>query len=137
MEEKRILLVEDNEADIRLMQEVLKEQVSNIIITVARDGIEAIELLTKGFRPSLIILDLNLPKKDGREVLAEIKSDEALMSIPVIILTTSENEQDVIKAYKLHANCYIAKPLDLDEFIKIIGQINQFWLETICPPLES
>lgn len=131
---KNILLIEDNEADIRLMQEVLKEYAAEVEIVVARDGFHALEILCKHSLPSLIILDLNLPKKDGREVLAHIKSDDTLKSIPVIILTTSENERDIAHAYKLHANCYLAKPIDLDDFIRIITQIREFWLESICLP---
>lgn len=132
---KNILLIEDNEADIRLMQEVLKEHFSEVKISVARDGLKALEILCKEEDlPSLIILDLNLPKKDGREVLAQIKSDDSLKVIPVIILTTSESEHDILRAYKLHANCYLAKPIDLDDFIKIITQIREFWLKSICLP---
>lgn len=132
---KNILLIEDNEADIRLMQEVLKDHFEEVEISVARDGLKALEMLCKQENlPSLIILDLNLPKKDGREVLAHIKSDDMLKVIPVIILTTSESAQDIERAYKLHANCYLAKPIDLDDFIKIITQIREFWLKSICLP---
>ena len=135
-----ILLVEDNLGDIRLTQEAFKEgKVRNNLITV-RDGVGAMAYLrqegayTNAVRPDLILLDLNLPKKDGREVLAEIKSDEELKIIPVVVLTTSDAEQDILETYNLHVNCYIKKPVDLDQFIKVARCIEDFWVETVALP---
>ena len=129
-----ILLVEDNLGDIRLTQEAFKEgKVRNNLITV-RDGVGAMAYLrqegayTNAVRPDLILLDLNLPKKDGREVLAEIKSDEELKIIPVVVLTTSDAEQDILETYNLHVNCYIKKPVDLDQFIKVARCIEDIWV---------
>lgn len=136
----QILLVEDNPGDVGLTIEALKEAKVLNKLTVVKDGIEALSLLRRqgqhahAARPDLILLDLNLPKKDGREVLAEIKADDNLKRIPVIILTTSENEQDVVKSYNLHANCYITKPLDLDRFIKVVKSIEDFWLGIVVLP---
>lgn len=137
-----ILLVEDNPSDVRLTVEALKEgRVSNNL-HVVRDGVEAMSFLrrkgrfAKSVRPDLILLDLNLPKKDGREVLAEIKKDSKLKLIPVIILTTSKAEQDVLKTYKLHANCYIPKPVDLERFITVVKAIEDFWLSIVKLPSE-
>jgi chemotaxis family two-component system response regulator Rcp1 len=130
--------VEDNPADVRLTQEVMKEAKVRNTITVAGDGVEAINLLrgdgTVAFRPDLILLDLNLPKKDGRELLADIKSDQDLKVIPVIILTTSTAEEDILKTYGLHANCYITKPVDLDQFIKVVKSVEDFWLTIVRLP---
>lgn len=133
----RILLIEDNEADIVLTIESLKEsRVKNIIDSVV-NGEAAIDFLHKkgeyanALKPDLIFLDLNLPKKDGREVLAEIKNDPNLRRIPVVILTSSSAEADVIKTYDLHANAYIQKPLDLDQFTKIVHSIEDFWLSIV------
>ena len=138
-----ILLVEDNLGDIRLTQEAFKEgKVRNNLITV-RDGVGAMAYLrqegayTNAVRPDLILLDLNLPKKDGREVLAEIKSDERLKIIPVVVLTTSDAEQDILETYNLHVNCYIKKPVDLDQFIKVVRCIEDFWVETVTLPWSS
>ena len=128
---RHILLVEDNKADIRLMQEALKEHAPEIKISAVESGVEALEFLEKEERPDLIILDLNLPKKDGREVLKEVKASNTLKTIPIIILTTSESEHDIKIAYELHANCYLAKPIDLDEFNRIVVLIQKFWLETV------
>jgi two-component system, chemotaxis family, response regulator Rcp1 len=132
-----ILLVEDNDGDVRLTQEALKEgRVANNL-SVARDGIEALAFLRRapGYerapRPGLILLDLNLPRKDGREVLAEIKSDPGLRRIPVVVLTTSKAEQDVFGAYDAHANCFINKPVDLDQFLSAIRVIEDFWLTVV------
>ena len=129
----RILLVEDNPGDIRLTEEALKEgKVKNELI-VAKDGEAAIDFLLKrgqhaaAIRPDLILLDLNLPKKNGHEVLAVIKNDPVLCSIPTIILTSSKTDQDILQTYNNHANCYIVKPVTLDEFIKTIGKIKDFW----------
>jgi chemotaxis family two-component system response regulator Rcp1 len=136
----QILLVEDNPGDVGLTIEALKEAKVLNKLTVVKDGIEALSLLRRqgqhahAARPDLILLDLNLPKKDGREVLAEIKADDNLKRIPVIILTTSENEQDVVKSYNLYANCYITKPLDLDRFIKVVKSIEDFWLGIVVLP---
>jgi len=138
-----ILLVEDNSGDIRLMQEAFKEgNVHNNLITV-RDGVGAMAYLrkegvyTNAVRPDLILLDLNLPKKDGREVLAEIKSDEELKIIPVVVLTTSGAEQDIRETYSLHVNCYIRKPVDLDQFIKVARCIEDFCVETVTLPWSN
>ncbi len=138
-----ILLVEDNLGDIRLTQEAFKEgKVHNDLVAV-KDGVRAMAYLRKegvyanAVRPDLILLDLNLPKKDGREVLAEIKSDEGLKAIPVVVLTTSDAEQDILETYNLHVNCYIKKPVDLDQFIKVARCIEDFWVETVTLPWSS
>jgi len=135
-----ILLVEDNPADIRLAQEAFKDaKVHNILYTVG-DGVEAMAFLRRQGkyadvgRPDLILLDLNLPKKDGREVLAEIKTDEHLKLIPVVILTVSKDEEDILKTYNLHANCYITKPIDFEQFMKVIKTIEEFWLTIVKLP---
>jgi CheY-like chemotaxis protein len=136
----QILLVEDNPGDVRLTMEALKEAKVFNKLTVVKDGIEALSLLrrqgehARAARPDLILLDLNLPKKDGREVLAEIKADDNLKQIPVVILTTSQDEQDVLKSYNLYANCYITKPVDLDQFIKVVKSIEDFWLGIVVLP---
>lgn len=135
-----VLLVEDSPADVRLTQEALKEEKLHVNLSVAADGVEAMAFLrregeyARAPRPDLILLDLNLPKKDGREVLREIKSDEGLKNIPVVILTVSEAEEDVIKTYNLHANCYITKPLDLNQFSKVVKSIKDFWLTIVKLP---
>jgi chemotaxis family two-component system response regulator Rcp1 len=135
-----ILMVEDNPGDVRLTLEALKEgKVRNNLHTVA-DGEEAMKFLrrqdtyAKAPRPDLILLDLNLPKKNGREVLAEIKDDPDLKRIPVVILTVSEAEQDIIKSYNLHANCYITKPVNLEQFIQVVRSIEDFWLSIVMLP---
>ncbi|TXT67643.1 MAG: Response regulator rcp1 [Promethearchaeota archaeon] len=135
-----ILLVEDNPGDVRLTKEALKEsKIINNLHTVY-DGVEAMNyLLKKGeyairIKPDLILLDLNLPKKDGREVLAEIKQENNLRRIPVVILTTSEAEEDIMKTYNLHANCYITKPVDMDQFIKVVKSIGDFWFSIVRLP---
>ena len=135
-----ILLVEDNPGDVRLTKEVFKD--FNVLnqLHVVMDGVEALAYLRKEgifadkSLPDLILLDLNLPKKDGREVLAEIKNDANLRHIPVVVLTTSKAEQDVIKAYDLHANCYITKPVDLNQFIRVVKYIENFWLTIVKLP---
>lgn len=138
-----ILLVEDNPGDVRLTIEALKEGKVLNRLTVAKDGIEALAMLRKegpyreAPRPDLILLDLNLPKKDGREVLAEIKCDSGLKRIPVVILTTSQDEHDVLRSYNLHANCYITKPVDLEQFIKVVKSIEDFWLGIVVLPLGA
>jgi len=129
-----ILLVEDNEGDVGLIEEVFEEAKIRNSLHVAKDGEEAVLYLhsegkfSGSPRPDLIILDLNLPKKDGREVLRDIKKDENFHNIPVIILTTSTAERDILRAYELHANAYVTKPLDFNQFIKVVGSIVNFWL---------
>ncbi|HVT91157.1 MAG TPA: response regulator [Tepidisphaeraceae bacterium] len=135
-----ILMVDDNPADVRLAQEAFREGKIFNTLSVAKDGVEAMAYLRRlgsfaaAARPDLIFLDLNLPRKDGREVLAEIKSDPDLCRIPVVILTTSSAERDIIKSYDLHANCYIVKPVDLDKFIEVIRTIEHFWLSSVTLP---
>jgi CheY-like chemotaxis protein len=133
-----ILLVEDNIGDIRLTEEALKESHLIVKLSVARDGIEAMEFLRDrpggAAAPDLILLDLNLPRKDGREVLQEIKNDADLRRIPVVVLTTSEAEADVIATYGFHANCYINKPVDMDQFIKIVQMLEEFWFTVVKLP---
>ena len=135
-----ILLVEDNPADVRLTQEALKEGKVYNNLHWAKDGVEALEFLrrqgkhAKAPRPDIILLDLNLPKKDGREVLQDIKNDDKLKRIPVVILTTSKAEEDVLKTYDLHANCYVTKPVDLEQFIRVVRTIDMFWLTVVTLP---
>jgi chemotaxis family two-component system response regulator Rcp1 len=137
-----ILLVEDNPGDVRLTREALRDGKIFNNLYVARDGVEAMAFLRKtgqyarAPRPDLILLDLNLPRKDGHEVLAEVKTDETLRRIPVVILTTSQAEEDIIKTYDLHVNCYITKPVDLDQFVKIVKSIEDFWLTIVKLPAE-
>ena len=137
-----ILLVEDDPGDARLTLEVLKDSKVRNKLYVVGDGEEALAFLRKEgkysemSRPDLILLDLNLPKKDGREVLAEIKTDENLKRIPVVVLTTSQAEEDILKVYNLHANCYITKPVDLDQFINVVKLIEDFWLTIVKLPKE-
>lgn len=140
----QILLVEDQPAAVRLVQEVLKENNGNHNLYVAKDGVEAMAFLHRegeyalAPRPDLILLDLSLPKKDGREVLAEIKSDDKLKRIPVVILTVSESEEDILKTYNLQANCYITKPIHLERFIQVIKSIENFWLNIVkLPPQQT
>jgi chemotaxis family two-component system response regulator Rcp1 len=135
-----ILLVEDNPGDIRLTKEVLKEGKIRNNLSVVTDGEEALFFLKKQgeykdvFTPDIILLDLNLPKKDGREVLSEIKKNESLKLIPVIVLTTSDAEQDIKNMYEHHANCYITKPVDFNQFINVIRSIENFWLTIVKLP---
>ena len=137
-----ILLVEDNEGDVGLVEEVFEEAKIRNIIHVAEDGEEAMLFLNKETpfddapTPDIILLDLNLPQKDGREVLEEIKTDENLKRIPVVVLTTSKAEEDIIKSYDLHANSYITKPVDFDQFIRVVRSIENFWLEVVRLPNE-
>jgi len=137
-----ILMVEDNPDDIELTQEALKETKICNRLHIVRDGDQALRFLqgmepyTDVPRPDLIFLDLNLPKRDGREVLAEIKADEALRRIPVVILTTSQAEEDILQTYELHANCYITKPVDLEQFIRVVRSIEQFWFTVVRLPGE-
>lgn len=137
-----ILLVEDNPGDVRLTREALKEGKVNNNLSVAPDGVEALAFLRKegkysgATRPDLILLDLNLPKMDGREVLAAVKADPALKNIPVVILTSSEAEQDIVRAYDLSANCYVTKPVDLDQFIHVVKSVEDFWFTIVKLPPE-
>lgn len=137
-----ILLIEDNPGDVRLTQEILKDGRIFNNLNVVGDGVQAIEFLRReghflsAPRPDLILLDLNLPRKDGREVLAEIKSNPRWMRIPTIVLTTSQAEEDILKAYTFHANCYISKPIDLEQFIKVVRSIEEFWLAIVKLPSE-
>jgi chemotaxis family two-component system response regulator Rcp1 len=138
-----ILMVEDNPGDVRLTQEALKEGKVRNNLHVAEDGVEAMALLrregkyTDAPRPDVILLDLNLPKKDGREVLAEIKEDPNLRRIPVVILTVSQDEQDILKTYDSHANCYITKPVNLDRFLTVVKSIEDFWLTIVKLPPDG
>ena len=135
-----ILLVEDNPGDVRLTLEALKEAKVRNTLHVVHDGMEAMNFLRKagGFSdspsPDLVLLDLNLPLKDGRQVLEEIKNDESLKRIPVVVLTTSKAEEDIMKSYNLYANCYITKPVDLDQFIEVVRSIEDFWLTIVRLP---
>ena len=135
-----ILMVEDNPGDVRLTREAMKEGKIKNRLSVVGDGVEALEFLRRqgrfadAPRPDLILLDLNLPRKDGREVLAEIKSDPALRTIPVVVLTTSHADEDVVRAYNLHANCYITKPVDFNQFMKVVQQIDDFWVNLVTLP---
>jgi CheY-like chemotaxis protein len=135
-----ILLVEDNPGDVRLTQEALKEGKVRNHLSVADDGAKALDFLfrrgpyTAAPRPDLILLDLNLPKLDGREVLRAIKADASLRGIPVVVLTTSQADEDIVKAYDLHVNCYITKPLDLSRFLEVVKAIEDFWLTIVKLP---
>ena len=135
-----VLLVEDSPGDVRLTREALKDAKVEISLHVASDGIEAMAFLERegphehAPRPDLILLDLNLPKKDGREVLREIKESTTLRSIPVVILTTSAYKEDVLDSYRLHANCYITKPVDLEGFLTVVRSIDSFWLSIVSLP---
>jgi chemotaxis family two-component system response regulator Rcp1 len=136
----QILLVEDNPGDVRLTKEALKEAKVRNILHVAMDGEEAIAFLKRegkhagAVRPDVIMLDLNLPKKTGLEVLKDIKADETLKRIPVVVVTTSSAEQDIVKSYNLHANCYVTKPVDLGQFLEVVKAIDSFWLTIVKLP---
>ena len=136
----KILFVEDNPGDVRLVKEAINDCNRSVELTIARDGEQAIKLLNaiagrpKEDFPDLILLDLNLPRKNGREVLAEIKNDPTLRSIPVIVFTASQAESDILAAYNLHANCYVPKPIDLDDFLRTIHTIMNFWLDLVQLP---
>lgn len=138
-----ILLIEDNPGDIRLTVEAFKESKIPNILNITEDGIEAIKYLKKKGKfkdkpfPDIIILDLNLPKKDGREVLAEIKEDKIIKHIPVVVFTTSQAEADIFKCYELHANCYISKPLNMIQFVKIVKSVENFWFSIVKLPLHN
>jgi two-component system, chemotaxis family, response regulator Rcp1 len=138
-----ILVVEDNLGDARLIKEVLNEHKIYNSLFIVNDGVEAMNFLLKegkykdATKPDLIILDLNLPKKDGREVLEEIKANDDLRRIPVVIMTISQAEADILRSYNLHANCYVTKPIDLDQFIKVIKSIEDFWFSIVKLPAKS
>jgi len=138
-----ILLVEDSETDVDLMREVMEDSKLANNLHVVMDGVAATDYLRKrgiykdAVRPDIVLLDLNLPKKDGREVLSEIKQDPDLQDIPVVILTSSKAEEDIYKSYKLHANCYVTKPLDLEQFAHIVRQIESFWFSVVKLPVKS
>ncbi len=140
MQAIEILLVEDNPGDIRLTQEALKDSKLHNNLSVVEDGVEALAFLrcegkyAKAPRPDIILLDLNLPRKDGREVLEEIKSHDTLKRIPVVVLTTSDDDMDIIATYNLHANCYITKPVDLQQFVRIVKSIENFWFSIVKLP---
>ena len=137
-----ILLVEDNPGDVRLTREALKEGKVLVNLSVTGDGVEALEFLrhtgryTRSPHPDIILLDLNLPRMDGRKLLAEIKNDPDLRRIPVVILTTSKSEEDILKTYDLHANCYITKPVDLEQFITVVKSVEEFWFTIVKLPPE-
>ncbi|MBN1393488.1 MAG: response regulator [Pirellulales bacterium] len=137
-----ILLVEDSEPDVRLTREALRDAKVRNRLWDVEDGVEALDFLHRrgahadAPRPDMVLLDLNLPRKDGREVLNEIKSDTDLKRIPVVVLTTSKNEEDVLKSYNLHANCYIAKPVDFNRFMEVVKSIEEFWLTIVSLPPE-
>ncbi len=139
MESLNILLIEDSPSDIRLVREALKENSIPVKVTVARDGIEAMDYLHQAeggaiSRPDLVLLDLNLPRKNGREVLAEVKGSPTLRQIPVVVMTSSRSDEDVQQAYQLNANCYITKPADLPEYVKVVRSIEEFWFATATLP---
>jgi chemotaxis family two-component system response regulator Rcp1 len=138
-----ILIIEDNPGDVRLTQEALRDAKVRNHMSVAKDGVEALAFLHREGKygsaphPDLILLDLNLPRKDGREVLAEIKADLNLRCVPVVILTTSQDEHDVLGAYESHANCYIVKPVDLGQFIAVVKSIEDFWFQVVRLPPDG
>jgi chemotaxis family two-component system response regulator Rcp1 len=138
-----VLLVEDSLGDVRLTREAFKDAKVHIRLHVATDGAEAMAFLHRegnyvdAPRPDLVLLDLNLPKKDGREVLQEIKESATLGSIPVVILTTSASEADILRSYRLHANCYITKPVNLDGFLEVVKSIDNFWLSVVKLPHDT
>jgi two-component system, chemotaxis family, response regulator Rcp1 len=135
-----ILLVEDNPGDVELTREALNAAKVSNHLHVVDDGAEAVDFLFKRGRfadvprPDIILLDLNLPKKDGRQVLSEIKAEPGLAQIPVVVLTTSQAEEDIVRAYQLHANCYISKPVDFNQFLRIVSSIEEFWLSVVKLP---
>ncbi|KOP23312.1 response regulator [Hapalosiphon sp. MRB220] len=137
-----ILLIEDNPGDVELTKIALEDSKISVNLNIVEDGVEAIAFLrregkyTQVPHPDIVLLDLNLPKKDGREVLAEIKADEKLKRIPVVVLTTSQAEEDVLRVYNLSANCYITKPVDFDQFVKIVQSIESFWFTIVKLPSE-
>jgi two-component system response regulator len=136
----QILLVEDNLGDIRLTEEALKDAKVHTLLSVARDGVEAMAFLRKTGKftdaptPDIILLDLNLPKMNGLEVLKEVKTDQALLQIPIVVITSSKAEEDVAKSYHLHANCYITKPIDFNQFMVVVQSIENFWFTIVRLP---
>ena len=138
----KILMVEDNPGDVDLVREALAENKVCNELQVAKDGAEAMAMLRRegtyagAAHPDLILLDLNLPKKDGREVLAEIKADQQLKRIPVVVLSTSKQDEDILRAYNLNANCYVTKPVELDQFIHVVKSIDTFWFGIVTLPAE-
>lgn len=143
MEPVHILLVEDNEGDVRLTQEALKDSKLHVALAVVSDGVEAMDYLrrqgpyTTAVQPDLVLLDINLPRKNGLEVLAEVKADVSLREIPIVIMTSSSAEADVVKSYRLHANCYITKPLDLDQFSAVVKAVDHFWFSIVTLPKKQ
>lgn len=139
----QVLLVEDNEDDVELTLEALKDSRVRMDVHVVPDGVQAMKFLRRedeykdSSLPDLVLLDLNLPKMDGREVLREIREDKNLTDLPVVVLTTSQNEEDICKAYQMHANCYISKPVDFLQFTEIIKQIEGFWLQLVKLPRRN
>jgi CheY-like chemotaxis protein len=139
----QVLLVEDSPGDIRLTLEAFRDADPSIVLHVAHDGVEAMEFLrcegrhVHAPRPDIILLDLNLPRMDGREVLARIKQDDGLKTIPTVILTTSDTEADILKSYQLHANCYLRKPVELEAFESIVRSVNDFWLTKVKLPQQK
>ncbi len=139
----RILLVEDSRSDAVLIQETLDESRFLNELHLVRDGVEASDFLyqrgqyANAPRPDMILLDLNLPKKNGRELLAELKADENLMTVPVVVLTTSSDEADILKSYQLHANCYLVKPVELEHFVEVVRSIEHFWFALVELPGEQ
>ena len=135
-----VLLIEDNPGDVRLTQEALRDGKMINKLSVVSDGVDALDYLRQkgryggAMRPDLILLDLNLPRKDGREVLTEIKADPDLKRIPVVVITSSKSDEDVLRSYNLHANCYITKPVDLAEFIRVVKSIEEFWMGIVKLP---
>ena len=135
-----VLLVEDDPGDVLMTKEAFEEHRVNNRLRVVHDGVEALAYLrqedpyTDAVRPDLILLDLNLPRRDGRQVLAEIKNDESLRHIPVVVLTTSQRDEDVLRSYQLHANAYVAKPVDFDKFVKAVQQIDEFFVSVVKLP---
>lgn len=139
MELLNILLIEDSPSDVRLVREALKENSVRVQMTVARDGVEAMDYLHQvergtAERPDLVLLDLNLPRKNGREVLAEVKGSPELRQIPVLVMTSSRSDEDIQQAYNLNCNCYITKPSDLNEYVKVVRAIEDFWFATATLP---
>ena len=136
----QVLMVEDNPDDVYLTREALKDAKVHCELKVVEDGVKAMAFLRRekeyraASRPDIILLDLNLPRKDGREVLAEIKDDRDLLSIPVVVLTTSTAEEDIIQAYENHVNCYITKPVDFDQFVKVVKSVKDFWFMVVKLP---
>lgn len=138
-----ILLVEDNPGDVRLTQEALKESKINNNLIIAGDGVEAWDYLTKNVAgsdailPDVIFLDLNMPRMDGRELLAKLKNHEHLRQIPIVVLTTSQAEEDILQSYNLHANCYVTKPVGLNEFVEVVRSIEHFWISIVKLPTRT